>query len=195
MLIYSFNCTKETLFYDKNKYYAFHLFLLNVICYWVRVKMILVIFNNISVISCRSVLLWEETRVPEKTTACQKSLTNSCIPLRAQRLKLATFAVIHTDSIDSCKSNYHTITTKTACICKWYIMFVIVFSVHFFSFGTVGVMQDRTKYVYLFINFCLIYQYPNDLHKTVLVLAMSLIDLPQNVPDVPPTCVCTVPSV
>jgi L-cystine uptake protein TcyP (sodium:dicarboxylate symporter family) len=125
--------------------------------------MILVIFNNISVISCRSVLLWEETRVPEKTTACQKSLTNSCIPLRAQRLKLATFAVIHTDSIDSCKSNYHTITTKTACICKWYIMFVIVFSVHFFSFGTVGVMQDRTKYVYLLHNIC-------SCHKTTFLL-------------------------
>lgn len=39
------------------------------------------------------------------------------------------------------------------------------------------------------------HQYPNDLHKTILVLAMSVIDLPQKLPEIPPTCVWTVPSV
>jgi hypothetical protein len=33
-------------------------------------------FNNISVISWRSILLVEETRVPTKPPTCHKSLTN-----------------------------------------------------------------------------------------------------------------------
>ena len=43
---------------------------------WVRVRVFNATFNNISVISCRSVLLLEETRVPgENPPTCSKSLT------------------------------------------------------------------------------------------------------------------------
>jgi hypothetical protein len=54
-------------------------------------------FNNISV------LLVEETEVPEKTTDLSQ-VTD----------KLTMLVVIGTDCIGSCKSNYHTITTTTA---------------------------------------------------------------------------------
>jgi hypothetical protein len=44
---------------------------------WVRVMVFNVTFNNISVISWRSVLLVEETGVPrKKSPTCRKSLTN-----------------------------------------------------------------------------------------------------------------------
>jgi lipopolysaccharide biosynthesis protein len=44
--------------------------------FWVRVMEFNAIFNNISVISRRSVSLVEETGVSEKTPTCRKSLTN-----------------------------------------------------------------------------------------------------------------------
>jgi hypothetical protein len=53
-------------------------------------------FNNVSVISWQSVLLVEKTiNLPQVTD------------------KLSTSVVISTDCIDSCKSSYHVITTKT----------------------------------------------------------------------------------
>ena len=65
-------------------------------------------FNDISVISWRSVLLVEETGVPgEKTPSCRKTLTNfitQCCAPRPDR------DLIGTDCVGSCKSNYHTIT-------------------------------------------------------------------------------------
>ena len=66
-------------------------------------------FNNISVISWRSILL------VEKTT--DLSLTNFITISRLEYtspwvgLNLTTLVVIGTDFIGSCKSNYHTITT------------------------------------------------------------------------------------
>jgi hypothetical protein len=74
-------------------------------------------FNNISVISCRSVLLVEETRVPgENHRPVAKSLTNYHIMLYRAHLacagsELMTLVVMGTDCIGSFKSNYHTITT------------------------------------------------------------------------------------
>ena len=71
-------------------------------------------FNNISVISWRSVLLMEETGVPRENQS--KSLTNfityCCIEYTG--FKLITLVVIGTDCTGSCKFSYNTITTTTA---------------------------------------------------------------------------------
>ena len=62
---------------------------------------------------------WRKPEYPEKTTDLRKSLTNFIIMLYQYisswvGFKLTTLVVIATDCIDSCKSNYHTITTATA---------------------------------------------------------------------------------
>jgi hypothetical protein len=66
-----------------------------------------VTFNNISVISWRSVLLVEETRVPGENhrhaTSHQQTLSHNVV-----RVHLAT------ECIGRFKSNYHTITIMTA---------------------------------------------------------------------------------
>jgi hypothetical protein len=77
-------------------------------------------FNNISVILWRSVLLVEETRVPRENHRLVASLTNfitwCCIEYTSTwtGFELTTLVEIDTDSICSCKSNYHTITATTA---------------------------------------------------------------------------------
>ena len=75
-------------------------------------------FNNISVISWRSDLLVED---PEKTTDLPQVIDKLYhIVLYTSpwsRFELTTLVVTGTDCIDSCKSNYHTITTTTASKC------------------------------------------------------------------------------
>ena len=74
-------------------------------------------FRNISVVSWRSVLLVEETRVPEETVDLSqdtdKLIQNVVIEYTSScaGFKLTTLVVICTDCIGSCKTNCHTITT------------------------------------------------------------------------------------
>ena len=80
----------------------------------VRVMVFNATFNNISVISWRSVLFVEESRVPEEnrrsTTRHGKTLSHDVV------FELTTLVVICTDCIGSYKSTYHTITTIGGCI-------------------------------------------------------------------------------
>ena len=73
-------------------------------------------FNKISVLSWRSVLLVEETRVPGEIhrPAANHWQTISQVHLAMNGIRLTTLVVIDTDCIGSCYSNYQTITTTTA---------------------------------------------------------------------------------
>jgi len=75
-------------------------------------------FNNISVISWRSVLLVEEAGViRRKPSTCRKSLTNFItymlyrvhLAMNGVWFEITTIVVIDTDCTGNCKSNYHTV--------------------------------------------------------------------------------------
>ena len=75
-------------------------------------------FNNISVISWRSVLLVEETGGPEENhrpAASHWQLYHMMLYTSPWAgVEPTTSVVIGTDCIGGCKSNYHTITAMTA---------------------------------------------------------------------------------
>ena len=73
-------------------------------------------FDNISVISWRSVLLGDETVGTGENqwhVASHWQILSHYVVHLAQ-IELTTSVVISTDCIGSCKSNYHTITATTA---------------------------------------------------------------------------------
>jgi len=73
-------------------------------------------FNNISVISWRSVLLVEETRVPRKKTTDLSQVTVALYHIIVSPLagfELTTLVVIDTDCTVSCKRNTTTIRCPT----------------------------------------------------------------------------------
>ena len=85
-----------------------------------RVMVFNVIFNNISVITWQSVLLVEETKVPEENhwpvtshrqTISHYVLSSTQVTSPGARFKLTVLVMIGTDCTCSCKSNYHTTTT------------------------------------------------------------------------------------
>ena len=86
-------------------------------------------FNNISAISWRSVLLVEETRVPEvnhRRTASQWHIT-CCIKYASlwAGFELTPFVVICTELKGRCKFNYNTIkTTMASCISNVYLCYL-----------------------------------------------------------------------
>jgi hypothetical protein len=83
----------------------------------VKVMMLNTTFNNISVISWRSVLLMEETGVPGENylhvASPWQTLSHNVLSstLTGAGFEITTLVVIGADCICSCKSNYHTITT------------------------------------------------------------------------------------
>jgi len=88
---------------------------------WFRVMVFNAIFNNISAILWRSVLLMEKTEVPgenqtiDLSQVTDKFIIQYCIEYTSPwaGFELKTLVEIVTDCIGSWKSNYHTITTTT----------------------------------------------------------------------------------
>ena len=95
---------------------------------WLGLMVFNATFNNISVISWRSVLFVEETGGSgenHRPVAVTDKLYDIMLYTSPwSRFELTTSEVIGTDYIGSCKSNYHTITATTdlekylICICK-----------------------------------------------------------------------------
>ena len=74
-------------------------------------------FNNIFVISRRSVLLMEETGVPRKKPTNLSQVTDNLYHIILYRIHIVMNGVqthnFSSDYTGSCKSNYHAITTRT----------------------------------------------------------------------------------
>jgi hypothetical protein len=83
---------------------------------YVRFIVLNLIFNNISVISARSVLLEEETgEIYWLIASHWQTLSHNVVSSTPRLSEFTTLVVIDTNCIESCKCNYHMITTTTAC--------------------------------------------------------------------------------
>jgi len=110
-------------------------------CFLIRVRVMVfnATFNNISVISWRSVLSVEEIKVPWENhwPVVSHWQTYRIMFYRVHLVwagfKFTTSVVIGTDCKGSCKSNYHTITTTTAPVSWWYIGSINCFCLFIFS--------------------------------------------------------------
>ena len=130
-------------------------------------------FNNISVLSWRSVLLMEETGVLRENHTCRKSLTSHILLYRVHStwviFKLTTLVVISSNCICSCKSNHHTIMTQTAPRYMYGIVIILVYNFRIVTRGfysekdaaaavkqtliavQVNITVDRFVYIYIYI--------------------------------------------
>ena len=111
-------------------------------------------FNNISVISWWSVLLVEETGVPEENHQPVAShwqiLSHNVVSSTPglSRIRTHNLVAIGTDCIGSYKSNYHTITTTTApsLFDVLHLFFVCMYCI---------VFQRFNAYVKMVVDYCL----------------------------------------
>jgi hypothetical protein len=87
------------------------------VCLFVCLMVFNATFNNISVISWRSVLLVVETGERGENRRPDKIYHIMLYTSHWSRFELKTSVVIVTDCIDSCKFNYHTITATTTPAC------------------------------------------------------------------------------
>ena len=121
-------------------------------------------FNNISVISWRSVLLVEETRVPWvnhwPVTSHWQTLFHNVVSSTVPKMgfEIKTLVVIGTDCTGSYKSNYRyqTITTTTAPKCIWY--FVIVNNINTY-------VETHVNLYHHFVKEPLLNYFPNIKHR------------------------------
>ena len=111
-------------------------------------------FNNISVISWRSVLLVVETGVPEENPLSHVTDNFYHIMLYRTGVELTTLVVIGTDCTGSCKSNYHTKTTTTAPllvyidgICNNHCLYVL--------FTIFSITLDNVNFIYVSVSLTL----------------------------------------
>ena len=112
-------------------------------------------FNNISVISWRTVLLVKETRESRENhwpvASHWQTLSHNIVhPSPWSRFELIASVVIGTDYIGSCKYNYHTITATTIPLFKfeirymmWYILDMYYISVEFNTRNHIGGVMFR----------------------------------------------------